>query len=122
MGFTLRATLDLLPAGATVVVAELVAGVVEWNRGPLGHLADHPLKDRRVQVEVTPVDQLLRATKSRFDVVLLDVDNGPVSVHDRRQRLALHGFGAGGYQARAARRAARWRCGRPTRIAGSSSG
>jgi hypothetical protein len=35
MGFTLRATLDVLPPDATVVVAELVA-VVEWNRGPLG--------------------------------------------------------------------------------------
>jgi hypothetical protein len=79
MGFTLRATLDLLPPDATVVVAELVEGVVEWNRGPLGHLADHPLKDRRVQVEVTPVDHLLRATKARFDVVLLDVDNGPTA-------------------------------------------
>ena len=77
MGFTLRATLDLLPAAATVVVAELVAGVVEWNRGPLGHLANHPLRDRRVHVEVTPVDQLIKATKSRFDVVQLDVDNGP---------------------------------------------
>ena len=77
MGFTLRATLDALPAEATVVVAELVAGVVEWNRGPLGHLANHPLQDRRVQVEVTPVDQLLKATKARFDVVQLDVDNGP---------------------------------------------
>jgi spermidine synthase len=77
MGFTLRATLDALPAGATVVVAELVAGVVEWNRGPLGHLANHPLQDRRVQVEVTAVDQLLKATKARFDVVQLDVDNGP---------------------------------------------
>ena len=61
MGFTLRATLDLLPAAATVVVAELVAGVVEWNRGPLGHLANHPLQDRRVQVEVTPVDQLMQS-------------------------------------------------------------
>ena len=36
MGFTLRATLDALPPAATVVVAELVEGVVEWNRGPLG--------------------------------------------------------------------------------------
>ena len=36
MGFTLRATLDLLPSDATVVVAELVPAVVEWNRGPLG--------------------------------------------------------------------------------------
>jgi spermidine synthase len=92
MGFTLRATLNLLPADATVVVAELVAGVVEWNRGPLGHLADHPLKDQRVQVEVTPVDQLLRATKGRFDVVLLDVDNGPGHlVH--QANAALYGPG-----------------------------
>ena len=30
-----------------------------------------------MQVEVTPVDQLLKATKARFDVVQLDVDNGP---------------------------------------------
>ena len=45
MGFTLRATLDLLPPAATVVVAELLPAVVEWNRGPLGPLADHPLKD-----------------------------------------------------------------------------
>ena len=46
MGFTLRATLDLLPPDATVVVAELVPAVVDWNRGPLGPLAGHPLKDR----------------------------------------------------------------------------
>ena len=32
MGFTLRAMLDLLPQDATVVVAELVPAVVEWNR------------------------------------------------------------------------------------------
>src|SRR6202040_2244474 len=43
MGFTLRATLDLLPPAATVVVAELLPAVVDWNRGPLGTLADHPL-------------------------------------------------------------------------------
>ena len=39
MGFTLRATLDLLPPDAIVVVAELVPAVVEWNRGPLAALA-----------------------------------------------------------------------------------
>jgi spermidine synthase len=77
MGFTLRATLDVLPAAATVVVAELVPGVVEWNRGPLGPLAGHPLDDRRTQVEVGDVADLLRASRRRFDAVLLDVDNGP---------------------------------------------
>ncbi len=77
MGFTLRATLDVLPASSTVVVAELVPGVVEWNRRILGPLANHPLKDRRVQVEVGDVAALLRASQQRFDAVLLDIDNGP---------------------------------------------
>jgi len=77
MGFTLRATLDLLPSDASVVVAELVPAVVEWNRGPLGPLAGHPLKDPRVVVEVRDVVETLRASRGRFDAVLLDVDNGP---------------------------------------------
>ena len=44
MGFTLRATLDLLPPDAIVVIAELQSAVVAWNQGPLGPLADHPLR------------------------------------------------------------------------------
>jgi spermidine synthase len=77
MGFTLRATLDHLPPGATVVVAELLPAVVEWNRGPLGPLAGHPLKDRRVRVEPGDVGVTLRASARAFDAILLDVDNGP---------------------------------------------
>jgi len=77
LGFTLRATLDLLPAGATVDVAELVPAVVEWNRGPLGPLAGHPLEDTRVRVRVEDVLATLRSSPGRFSAVLLDVDNGP---------------------------------------------
>ncbi len=77
MGFTLRATLDLLSPDATVVVAELVPAVVEWNRGPLGPLAGHPLKDKRVQVETGDVAVTLSSRPGQFDAVLLDVDNGP---------------------------------------------
>jgi spermidine synthase len=77
MGFTLRATLDLLPSGAVVTVAELVPAVVEWNRGPLGPLAGHPLKDRRVRVVGGDVIDVLASSRGRFDAVLLDVDNGP---------------------------------------------
>jgi spermidine synthase len=77
MGFTLRAILDLLPQDATVVVAELVPAVVEWNRGPLGPLARHPLQDKRVRVETGDVIVTLSARPGQFDAVLLDVDNGP---------------------------------------------
>jgi spermidine synthase len=79
MGFTLRATLDLLPQDATVVVAELVPAVVEWNRGPLGPLAKHPLKDKRVRVETEDVVVTLGSRLGQFDAVLLDVDNGPTA-------------------------------------------
>ena len=79
MGFTLRATLDVLPPAAIVVVAELVPAVVEWNRGPLGPLAEHPLKDRRVEVAIGDVAATLRERSNRFDAVLLDVDNGPAA-------------------------------------------
>lgn len=80
MGFTLRATLDLLPSDAIVVVAELVPDVVEWNRGPLGPLAAHPLKDKRVRIEMTDVAVTLGSGPGKFDAVLLDVDNGPTAL------------------------------------------
>ena len=79
MGFTLRATLDVLPSDAIVVVAELVPAVVEWNRGPLGALAGYPLRDPRVRIAVEDVGFTLRANTGRFDAVLLDVDNGPAA-------------------------------------------
>jgi len=77
MGFTLRAALDLLPPDASVVVAELIQAVVDWNRGPLGPLARNPLQDTRVRVETGDVIGTLRTSTGRFDAVLLDVDNGP---------------------------------------------
>jgi spermidine synthase len=79
MGFTLRAALDLLPPDAQVVVAELVPAIVEWNRGPLGPLAGHPLKDRRVRVEVRDAFVTLREHAGAFDAILMDVDNGPAA-------------------------------------------
>jgi spermidine synthase len=79
MGFTLRAALDLLPPDAEVVVAEIVPAVVEWNRGPLGPLAEEPLNDSRVRVEIDDVAIALGSRSGQFDAVLLDVDNGPTA-------------------------------------------
>jgi spermidine synthase len=79
MGFTLRATLDMLPPDATVIVAEMVADVVEWNRGALGALADYPMKDKRVHIEIGDVAEKLKTAQAKFDAILLDVDNGPTA-------------------------------------------
>ena len=79
MAFTLRATLDLLPANAIVTVAELVPAVVGWNRGPLASLAGYALSDVRVRVDVRDVGFVLRANPDQFDAIVLDVDNGPAA-------------------------------------------
>ncbi len=75
MGYTLRAALDTLPAGARVTVAEVLAEVVDWNRGPLADLAGRPLDDPRVALCRADVATLLHGAV--FEAILLDVDNGP---------------------------------------------
>ncbi len=77
MGFTLRATLDELPKDASVVVAELVPAVGGWNRGSLAPPPGSPPQDPRGVGEGGDVAVALRSSPGRFDVVLLDVDNGP---------------------------------------------
>jgi len=85
MGYTLRAALELLSPRATIVVAELIPEIVDWNRGPLAHLARHPLADPRVRIEITDVVALLgakSASRAKFDAILLDVDNSPAAFTD----------------------------------------
>lgn len=77
MGFTLAAALNALGEDAEVVVAELVPGVVEWNRGPLGAVAGHPLRDPRTRMHLGDVGELLRTETAAYDAIMLDVDNGP---------------------------------------------
>ena len=77
MGFTLASALKEVGTGAVITVAELIPEVVEWNQGPLGEHAGNPLNDPRSRVYVGDVAQLLRESKSGFDVIALDVDNGP---------------------------------------------
>jgi spermidine synthase len=77
MGFTLAAVLAEVGPGAEVTVAELIPEVVEWNRGPLGELNGMPLDDPRTRIHVGDVAKLLRRSRGCFDVIALDVDNGP---------------------------------------------
>lgn len=80
MGYALRAALDRIGVHGTVEVAELVAAVVEWNRGPLAELAQRPLDDPRTQLHLGDVGELIRRARDRYDAILLDVDNGPDSL------------------------------------------
>lgn len=86
MGFTLREALDMLGPQSRVVVAELVDAVVEWNREYLGVLNAHPLEDGRVALETGDILDIISGANSRFDAILLDVDNGPDPLTDSGNR------------------------------------
>jgi spermidine synthase len=75
MGYTAAAALALMPRRGKVVVAEIMPEVVEWNRGLLGPLAGHPLDDPRTELVLGDVANVIRGSESRFDAILLDVDN-----------------------------------------------
>ena len=77
LGYTARAVLDAVGDDADVTVVEIMSELVDWNRQYLGHLADHPLRDRRCTVVVNDVLETIRRSPRTFDVRLLDVDNGP---------------------------------------------
>jgi spermidine synthase len=77
MGFTLRAALAVLPAGASVVVAELVPEIIAWARGPMAELTAGCLDDPRVSVVDGDVAAVIAGARGAYDAILLDVDNGP---------------------------------------------
>ena len=77
MGFTLRAALAALPKDAKITVAELVPEVIAWARGPLAGLYGDSLADPRAKIIQTDVADLLRAANPPYDLILMDVDNGP---------------------------------------------
>lgn len=77
MGFTVAAALAATGLNSRIVVAELVPDVVEWNKGVLGSYSGYPLNDDRTTVYLGDVSDLLRSAEPRYDVIALDVDNGP---------------------------------------------
>lgn len=93
LGFTLHEVLaDTRVERATVV--ELEQPVVDWMRD--GTVAHGPqfLADERVTVVVADVAvALAEAAESSYDLVLLDVDNGPgYLVHDANEALYAEPF------------------------------
>jgi spermidine synthase len=90
LGYSLRATLDLLPSEGEVVLAEMSPAVVRWNRTHLADLAGRPLDDPRVRLHEGDVRECIRG-RAAYDAILLDVDNGPSSfVHDANAGLYTH--------------------------------
>jgi len=83
MGYTLAETLKLSQPDTRILVAELIPTVISWNRDHIGHLAGMPLDDPRVRVEASDVATILKRQKNAWDIILLDVDNGPAGLTKR---------------------------------------
>jgi spermidine synthase len=77
MGFTLRAALAEVGDDAAITVAEVVPAVVDWAKGPMADFHGGSLTDRRVEIRIADVVQLIKDSDAQYDAILLDVDNGP---------------------------------------------
>jgi spermidine synthase len=91
MGFTLRAALAELGPDARITVAELVPAVVAWARGPMAEVFGDSLSDPRVSIFEGDVGGLIRSSRSAYDAILLDVDNGPEGL-TRKTNDSLYNF------------------------------
>lgn len=81
LGFTLRSVLENTGPKVAVELVELLPEIVQWNRDYLRELNGALLDDPRVEVHAADVVGYLRkAERERYDVILLDVDNGPVAM------------------------------------------
>jgi spermidine synthase len=87
LGFTLGAALaDARVTECTVV--EIEPALVGWLRDGTVPGGSALLDDARVDVQVADVADVLRSAAASYDVVLLDVDNGPGHlVHDTNAAL-----------------------------------
>ena len=75
-GFTARAALRYA-AVSRVDIVEIEPALIEWARGPLRPFLDPVLTDPRVEIFVADVRDHLTRVRGKYDVILLDVDNGP---------------------------------------------
>ena len=80
MGYTLAAAIRFTGVDTFITVSELIPAVVKWNREHLGHLAGMPLNNPRVILKIEDVAKTIGKEKSVWDIILLDVDNGPDGV------------------------------------------
>src|SRR6188768_2002293 len=76
LGFTLRAALRELGSDAEVVVAELMAEVIEWNTNPSYNISTDAALDSRTRIVHDDVVNVLRDNAASFDAIMLDTDNG----------------------------------------------
>lgn len=89
-GHTLRAALDLPchQKEIKILVAEISNKVLLWNKLYFSKINKNAVKDDRVTVKIDDLKNILTRSPNSFELILLDVDNGPGDlVAKENQRL-----------------------------------
>lgn len=76
VGFSLREALRY-DSIEKITVVEIEKKIIEWNSTHLAEFSHNALKDPRVQVENEDLNIWLERCPEPYDVICLDIDNGP---------------------------------------------
>lgn len=80
MGFTLQEALKESTV-KQIEVIEIEPKVVEWNKKLFARQNDNAVNDPRVKIFITDIiNYLPRALSQKYDIIILDIDNGPANV------------------------------------------
>ncbi|HWC35878.1 MAG TPA: hypothetical protein VG650_13765 [Mycobacteriales bacterium] len=60
-----------------VVVVEIEPAILRWHEQHLRHISAEARSDRRTEIVIADVATMLRDSDEQYDVICLDVDNGP---------------------------------------------
>lgn len=60
-----------------VTVLEIESTIIEWNSSVLAPISDYSLNDSRTRVVEADLVDWIKGTEESFDVICLDIDNGP---------------------------------------------
>lgn len=76
------------PPAADITVVEFEPAVIDWQRRHLASFSGHALDDPRVRVVCADLLDWLAGGDDRYDVICVDIDNGPQwTVTDRNATL-----------------------------------
>lgn len=76
VGFSLAKALEYEKV-EEVSVVEIEPNIIKWNRKYLTEFSDNALEDSRVEVINTDFIKWMANTTNKYDVICLDIDNGP---------------------------------------------
>ncbi|MBA4150816.1 MAG: spermine synthase [Verrucomicrobia bacterium] len=94
LGFTLKSVLEHIGPEAKVHVAELMPAVVAWNREFMAQLNGSLLDDPRVHLFIEDVWHVIaRGGRAKYDAILLDIDNGPQAMVQKKNERMYDAFG-----------------------------